>query len=173
MNYYRLFGDPSLGLDLFLILIPVLLIIFTKKVKIENLLKIIGGVSISSYGLPKLSLILVNLGLPSFNITSSSTIYVVNWYFMLFAFGIMLIIYVIMQEIYNSPFGRALRAIREDDTSAISVGKSIFGFRLRALFLANALTGLAGAAFALLLSSVTPQTFLPLLTFQLYIMVII
>lgn len=163
-NFLGVWGDPNIGLDIFALLIPAALITakaLVKYINISNLTLIMGVFAV-------LSLI---LGFTPIN--SMSNIYAVNWYFMLFTFAIMMIIYVIMQEIYNSPFGRALRAIREDDNSAVGVGKSIFGFRLRALFMANALAGLAGAAFALLLSSVTPQTFQPLLTFLLYIMVIV
>lgn len=164
LNFLGYLGEPSLGLDVFIILIPIFLTVgkqFSNRIKIRDVVIGICTLSITS------------LVMGFINPDATSTIYVVNWYFMLFSFGVMAIIYVIMQEIQNSPFGRALRAIREDDTSSISVGKSVFGFRLRALFMANALTGLAGAAFALLLSSVTPQTFLPMLTFLLYIMVIV
>ena len=49
-----------------------------------------------------------------------------NWYFMLLTGGVMYVVYYIMELIYHSPFGRALRAIREDDTSALSIGKSFW-----------------------------------------------
>ena len=96
-----------------------------------------------------------------------------NWYFMLLTGGVMYIVYYIMELIYHSPFGRALRAIREDDTSALSIGKSLFGLRLRGLILSNILTGFVAAFYAMILSNISPQAFLPLLTFQLYIMVIV
>ena len=96
-----------------------------------------------------------------------------NWYFMLLTGGVMYVVYYIMELIYHSPFGRALRAIREDDTSALSIGKSLFGLRLRGLILSNVLTGFVAAFYAMILSNISPQAFLPLLTFQLYIMVIV
>ncbi len=165
LNYEGIFGQPYISLDIFLMAIPLSLIL--QKTTYFIKMRPLTTISIAYI------LAIIDFISGFFVIDSPTTINTANWYYMLFTFVIMLIIYVIMQQIYLSPFGRALRAIREDDTSAISVGKSLFSFRLRALFLANALTGLAGAAFAMLLSSVTPQTFLPLFTFQLYIMVII
>ncbi len=101
-------------------------------------------------------------------------IMVINWFSMMIALFTLVIVYVIMEEIYYSPFGRTLRAIREDDTSATSVGKSIFAYRLRALIIASSLAGFAGAMFV----AVTPtqantQSYIPLLTFQLYIFLIV
>jgi ABC-type branched-subunit amino acid transport system permease subunit len=99
---------------------------------------------------------------------------VVNWFSMLVALFTLIIVYVIMEEIYYSPFGRTLRAIREDDTSATSVGKSIFAYRLRALIIASGLAGFAGAMYvAVTPFSANSQSYIPLLTFQLYIYLIV
>lgn len=102
------------------------------------------------------------------------TIIVINWFSMLVALFTLVIVYMIMEEIYYSPFGRTLRAIREDDTSATSVGKNIFAYRLRALIIASGLAGFTGAMYV----AITPiqansQSYVPLLTFQLYIYLIV
>ncbi|MHA2251447.1 MAG: branched-chain amino acid ABC transporter permease [Candidatus Kariarchaeaceae archaeon] len=168
-NKMRFLDNPSISFDIFAIIIPIGLILYRvglhwniDTIKLLYVYLILSGLAVISFiiGQDKDSQGVSNLN-------------VVNWYFMLFALLTMLIIYITMEAIYFSPFGRAMRAIREDDTSAISVGKSLFGLRLRGLLVASALTGFVGAVYAMLLTGVSPQTFLPLLTFQLYIMVII
>ncbi|MCE7737367.1 MAG: branched-chain amino acid ABC transporter permease [Candidatus Heimdallarchaeota archaeon] len=110
---------------------------------------------------------------PHFTIIDVEII-VINWFSMMVALFTLVIIYVIMEEIYYSPFGRTLRAIREDDTSATSVGKSIFSYRLRALIIASALAGFAGAMYvAITPTQANSQSYIPLLTFQLYIYLIV
>ncbi len=97
----------------------------------------------------------------------------VNWYNTLATLGVLIITFVVMEELYYSPFGRTLRSIREDDTSSLAVGKSLFSFRLKALVISSIFSGLVGAMFAMQIFAVTPQAFLPIITFNLYIMVII
>lgn len=170
MNYSNVLvsskDSPSLALDIFSILMPILFIGFTYF----NIG--IGKVNILFGSLATVFSLSFIFGLITGN-DSKSNINNVNWYFMLFALFFMLIVFIIMQELYYSPFGRTLRAIREDDTSAISVGKNLFNFRLKGLFISNALTGVIGAIYALSLFHITPDNYRPILTFQLYIMVII
>lgn len=63
-----------------------------------------------------------------------------------------------------SPFGRVLRAIREDETVAAVAGKRVFGFKVRAFAAGSALVGLAGAIGAGLEGFVAPDRFDALLT---------
>ena len=95
------------------------------------------------------------------------------WYMMLASMGMLALTFWVFEEIYYSPFGRALRAIREDDTSAAAVGKNLFKFKLNALIISSVFSGFAGALFAMQIASVNPFAFLPLITFTIYIMVII
>ncbi len=86
---------------------------------------------------------------------------------------IALFVYWFVQKIRNSPYGRALRAIREDDISVSSVGKDVARFRWQVTTLAALLTGLAGIMYAMTFSSFEAGEFRPFLTFNLYIFIII
>lgn len=65
----------------------------------------------------------------------------------------------------RTPWGRVLRAIREDEDAAASVGKNVFAYKLQALALGAALAGVAGLFYAWQFSFFSPDDFEPLLTF--------
>lgn len=81
--------------------------------------------------------------------------------------------YVGLQRIVSSPWGRVLKAIREDEVAAQTLGKNISLFRLQAFVLGSMLMGLAGALYASFIAFVSPFDFLPILTFQIWTMLII
>jgi branched-chain amino acid transport system permease protein len=78
-----------------------------------------------------------------------------------------------LERLVRSPWGRVLRAIREDDIAAASLGKSAFAFRLQAFVLGSMLMGLGGALMAHFVGFIAPEDFLPILTFQLWAMLIV
>jgi branched-chain amino acid transport system permease protein len=63
-----------------------------------------------------------------------------------------------------SPFGRVLRAIREDEMVAAVAGKPVLRFKLQAFTVGAAILGLAGALYAHYNSYVAPEAFQPLVT---------
>jgi branched-chain amino acid transport system permease protein len=65
----------------------------------------------------------------------------------------------------RSPWGRVLRAIREDEDAARALGKNVLSYKLQSLALAAALGALAGFFYALELSFLHPKEFNPLFTF--------
>jgi branched-chain amino acid transport system permease protein len=82
-------------------------------------------------------------------------------------------VYVALEKLVNSPWGRVLRAIREDEDTASSVGKPVFLFRLQSFVIGSMLMGLGGALYAHFLGFIAPEDFLPILTFQLWAMLIV
>jgi len=86
---------------------------------------------------------------------------------------LMATIYWALDRILLSPWGRVLRAIREDETAAIALGKSARRFRLEAFVLGSTLMGLAGALYVSFIGFVSPFDFLPILTFQVWAMLIV
>jgi branched-chain amino acid transport system permease protein len=66
-----------------------------------------------------------------------------------------------------------LRAIREDEAAAASLGKRAFLFRLQSFVIGSALMGLGGAVYAHFIGYIAPEDFLPILTFQLWAMLIV
>lgn len=82
-------------------------------------------------------------------------------------------VYLVLERLAGSPWGRVLRAIREDEEAAVSLGKNANGFRLQAFVLGGAIMGLAGAIQAHFIGFIAPENYLPALTFQVWAMLII
>jgi branched-chain amino acid transport system permease protein len=83
------------------------------------------------------------------------------------------IVYAGLEMLVRSPWGRVLRAIREDEAAAVSLGKNANYFRLQAFALGGAIMGLGGALQAHLIGFIAPDNYLPTLTFQIWAMLII
>lgn len=81
--------------------------------------------------------------------------------------------WVFLHRLVHSPFGRLLRAIREDETAARALGKSPTRVRLLAFVTGSAIMGLAGGLYGSFYAFVSPQDLLPTLTFQLWAMLIV
>ena len=94
------------------------------------------------------------------------------WYLGLLV-AVVATLYWALGRILKSPWGRVLKAIREDETAAIALGKSARSFRLQAFVLGSTLMGLAGALYVSFIGFVSPFDFLPILTFQIWAMVIV
>jgi branched-chain amino acid transport system permease protein len=73
----------------------------------------------------------------------------------------------------RSPWGRVLKAIREDETAAASLGKNAFAFRLQSFVVGSAIMGFGGALYASFIGFISPEDFLPVLTFQVWTMLIV
>ena len=63
--------------------------------------------------------------------------------------------FVFIRRVVHSPFGQVLKAIRENEPRAISLGYEINRYRLLAFVLSAALAGLAGSLKALVLGFAT------------------
>ena len=81
--------------------------------------------------------------------------------------------YVALERLVRSPWGRALRSIREDEDAAASLGKSPLRLKLQSFTLGSMLMGLGGALQAHFVGYIAPEDFLPILTFQLWAMLIV
>ena len=92
-----------------------------------------------------------------------------------FAFVLILLIatYLFLERLIQSPFGRLLRAIREDETAAQSLGKSPSLVRLTSFVAGSVIMGLAGGLYATFYAFISPQDVLPILTFQIWAMLIV
>eukprot|EP00913_Durusdinium_trenchii_P031536 g29528.t1 len=79
---------------------------------------------------------------------------------------VVLALYLALEHLARSPWGRVLRAIREDETAAQALGKRPIRFRLQAFTIGGAIMGLAGAVQAHFIGFIAPDNYLPVLTFQ-------
>ena len=70
-----------------------------------------------------------------------------------------------LTRLQRTPWGRVLRAVREDEDAARALGKNAFYYKLQSLGISAALAAIAGFFFAINLRFVVPDEFLPILTF--------
>jgi neutral amino acid transport system permease protein len=83
------------------------------------------------------------------------------------------LVYTGLELLLRSPWGRILKAIREDEEIPRALGKNVFWYKLQSLMLGGAIAGLAGAFLAWQLTTIYPTNFEPLLTFNAWIIIIL
>jgi len=93
--------------------------------------------------------------------------------------GLMFLILVVLAIVYwgleflvGSPWGRILKAIREDEEVAKALGKNVFWYKLQSFILGGAIGGIAGAFYAWQFS-VYPDNFEPIITFNTWMIVML
>jgi len=78
------------------------------------------------------------------------------------------------QMALNSPWGRMMRAIRDNETAAEAMGKDVTKRHLQIFIIGSAVVGVAGAMMTTLDGQLTPGTYQPLrFTFLIWVMVIV
>ena len=90
-------------------------------------------------------------------------------------FGLVLLALILLAELaLKSPWGRMMRAIRDNETAAAAMGKNIKGRHLQIFVIGSAVIGLAGAMMVTLDGLLSPGGFNPLrYTFLVWVMVIV
>nr|HMN57544.1 branched-chain amino acid ABC transporter permease [Ottowia sp.] len=86
---------------------------------------------------------------------------------------IVIVLYAALEAMVRSPWGRVLKAIREDEAAAESLGKNAFSYRLQSFVIGSAVMGLGGALNASFIGYISPEDFMPILTFQIWSMLIV
>jgi branched-chain amino acid transport system permease protein len=84
--------------------------------------------------------------------------------FMLLIAAIVVLLYVAIERAWHSPWGRAMRAIRENEDAAEAAGKDVVAFRAHVFTLGAAVMGLAGGLTACYLKFIGPDATEPILT---------
>ncbi len=87
---------------------------------------------------------------------------------------VLLFIMFLAERALNAPWGRMMRAIRDNETAAEAMGKDVTGRHLEVFILGSAVIGIAGAMLATLDGQFTPTSYQPLrFTFLIWVMVIV
>jgi branched-chain amino acid transport system permease protein len=81
--------------------------------------------------------------------------------FLIVVLVILALAYLLVQRLSRSPFGRMLRAVREDERAAAAYGRSVFSAKYRAYLFGAALAGLTGGLFAIFISAFNPSAWTP------------
>ena len=87
-----------------------------------------------------------------------------NLIFAAIVWGVVCVVGLLFGRLSASPFGRVLRAIREDDMVAAVAGKPVLGFKVRAFAAGAGVLGLAGALYGHYNAYIAPDGFEPLIT---------
>ena len=82
-------------------------------------------------------------------------------------------LYYLSEITVKSPFGRVLKAIREDEDVATSLGKNTFAYKVQSMILGSALAGFAGGLTAIYFQSLVHTMFAPRVTFIAFLILII
>jgi len=85
---------------------------------------------------------------------------------------VLALIYMLFERITRSPFGRALRAVREDPIVASTLGKRVWWLRMRAFGLGGVAIGAAGALHSFYYTYIDPAQFGPIITAYAFMAVI-
>jgi branched-chain amino acid transport system permease protein len=73
--------------------------------------------------------------------------------------AIVVVFYLIAQHVGKSPFGRTLRAMRDNEPVALSTGKNVYFFKMRIFLLGAAMIGVAGAMYTWYMTIALPPLF--------------
>jgi branched-chain amino acid transport system permease protein len=107
------------------------------------------------------------------DLVTFSSIFVKLSYAGLFLIVLFVLIWLV-EKAWNSPWGRMMRAIRDNETSAAAMGKDVKARHLQVFVLGSAIVGMAGAMMTTLDSQLVPGTYQPLrFTFLVWVMVIV
>jgi ABC-type branched-subunit amino acid transport system permease subunit len=81
---------------------------------------------------------------------------------------ILILVYLFAQRLYSSPFGRALRSVREDEIVAQGLGKNVFTLRLRAFVIGAFVAGIGGGLLVTYVDAFNPSAWASPETFFLW-----
>ena len=97
-----------------------------------------------------------------------------NYLYLIIVLFILVVIYLAIERAIRSPWGRVLRAIREDEISTEMSGKDIFSFKMQSLIFGSMIMGIGGALYAHYTKAISPDVFTPLYgTFIIWVMLMV
>jgi len=101
-------------------------------------------------GLLKIARLPIRLGVATFDLTHNVSLF----YFVLAVF---VVVSLFLWRLVHSPFGRVLKAIKQNETRARFVGYEVWRYKAAVLVLSAGLSGLAGGLFAMAQASAVPD----------------
>jgi len=92
---------------------------------------------------------------------------------LLVGWTILILVTLMVRALMKSPWGRTLRAIREDEDAARALGKNAYFYKMQSLMLGGIIGGVAGMLQVIQKASVQADTFNPVITFTIWTMLIV
>jgi len=96
-----------------------------------------------------------------------------HYLFLGFCLLVLLITYFVVQHLSTSPFGRMVRAVRDDERAASVYGRNVFWAKYRTYLFGAGLAGLAGGLFAAYIGAFSPLDWKPTEIFVLYAAILV
>ncbi|MBW2145650.1 MAG: branched-chain amino acid ABC transporter permease [Deltaproteobacteria bacterium] len=94
-----------------------------------------------------------------------------NYLYLIIVIAFVIVIYISIERAVRSPWGRVLKAIREDEISTAMMGKDISSFKMQSLVFGSMIMGIGGALYAHYTRAISPGVFEPLYgTFIIWVM---
>ena len=98
---------------------------------------------------------------------------VYQYFYMVLVLVVLLLIFLALSRLHWGPFGRALRAVRENEEVALSVGKNITRLRMKSFVLGGMISGVAACFYVTYASLIVPTMFVPEVTWTVWIALVI
>ncbi len=108
---------------------------------------------------------------PFSSLTSNSVVY--DWLYAAVAGVICVLIWLGLRMINESPLGRSLRAVRENESAAAALGKNVTGLRLLVFGIGGAVAGISGSLLASFTQAWSPDSWLYTETFVIFTAIIV
>ena len=96
-----------------------------------------------------------------------------DMWILLVGWTIALLLVLLTWQLMRSPWGRVVKAIREDEDAARALGKNAYSYKMQVLLIGGVIMGIAGMLQAIDKQSVQPDTFNPVITFMIWTALII
>jgi len=109
-------------------------------------------------------------GIPGFSVFGVQISEV--WAYLVLVAVFVWLTYFVMRRIVNSPFGRILRAIREDETATLAVGKDVNKYKIIVFVIGAFFAGIAGSLYAHYITFIDPSSFTVMESITILLMVV-
>lgn len=119
------------------------------------------GVTRGPMGLP---------GIPGFSVAGVQLADV--WQYLIIVAVFVLLTFLVMRRVVNSPFGRILRGVREDETAALAVGKDVNKYKIIVFVIGAFFAGIAGTLYAHYITFIDPSSFTVMESITILLMVV-
>lgn len=93
--------------------------------------------------------------------------------FMILVLVFVLLVYLYLERLIRSPFGRLLKAIRENEMVARSLGKRAARVRAQVMFIGSVIAAIAGVLFAVNIGFVSTNDYIVGLTLDVWVMIVL
>ena len=97
-----------------------------------------------------------------------------GYYYLIIAAGLLVLVYLAIERVVRSPWGRVLRGISEDEDLTSMSGKDCWSYKMQSFVFGSVVMGIAGATYVHYTGFVSPQIFNPLMSsFIVWLMVMV